>query len=387
MNGLSALPTLSTPKYFGWISNISKTFVLCGALSLFFLINNVAIASLKLSPWAENISASWAISELPNGDIAATKRAGGLLVLRDGKVVSDIELTPEDFYPGGQGGLLDIAVQPGAPEQSDSPWLYLSYSGGTDDANYLNVVRFKLVNNQVTELEQVYKVEPSKSTPVHYSGRMLFLNDGSLLVASGDGFDYREQAQVKDSHLGKVIRINPQGNPPSNNPFFDNNATLASSVFTLGHRNLQGLVQLPNGDIIAHEHGPDGGDEINRLVAGNNYGWPVVTKGMDYIGSTISPFEEYPGMQDPLVNWTPSIAPSGMDYVERSANAQLNDKLVITALKTRRVYLVSSDLTNPTISELFADQSIRWRDVLVTSAGDVLLLQDGENATIYKIDY
>ncbi|WP_218396244.1 PQQ-dependent sugar dehydrogenase [Alteromonas lipotrueae] len=282
------------------------------------------------------------------------------------------------LYQKGQGGLLHMAL---SPDFSTSKVILFSYSKGTDKANRLAVMRGVLADDgQIKALTPVLEIKDSKATPVHFGGKLVAMKDGTWLVTTGDGFDYREQAQVLSSQLGKVLRFTVDGKPASNVPF--NNARF---VYTLGHRNPQGLVKLQNGDVYLHEHGPDGGDELNKLKPGMNYGWPVVTLGKDYSGATISPFNHYEGMVDPLVDWSPSIAPSSMAVYNHNAFPTLSNHLLVSALKAKALYAVDLSSQPFQYRRVFSTINQRVRDVAVGQDGGVYALTDGESAELIQL--
>lgn len=315
-----------------------------------------------------------------------------LIVTRDGELVivdnkgegKRFPLMLDNLYTKGQGGVLDILIPSQFP---DDCTVLLSYSKGNDSANRLAVVKGQLsLTSGITNLQPVLEVAQTKDTPVHYGGKLLQLEGSALgathgfLVTTGDGFDYREQAQVISSQLGKVLGFTIDGEPLVNHPFPE-----SPFIFTVGHRNPQGLVQGNNGQIFLHEHGPDGGDEVNLLQQGANYGWPVVTLGKDYSGARISPFKTYPGMTDPIVNWTPSIAPSSMLYYTDSQYPMLTNSLLVTSLKAKALYVVKAVSNAYTSSRVFDELGERLRDIAIDHNGNILLLTDGENARVIKL--
>ena len=315
-----------------------------------------------------------------------------LIVTRDGELVivdnkgegKRFSLMLDNLYTKGQGGVLDILIPSQFPDDST---VLLSYSKGSDSANRLAVVKGQLsLTSGITNLQPVLEVAQTKDTPVHYGGKQLQLEGSALgathgfLVTTGDGFDYREQAQVISSQLGKVLGFTIDGEPLVNHPFPE-----SPFIFTVGHRNPQGLVQGNNGQIFLHEHGPDGGDEVNLLQQGANYGWPVVTLGKDYSGARISPFKTYPGMTDPIVNWTPSIAPSSMLYYIDSQYPMLTNSLLVTSLKAKALYVVKVVSNAYTSSRVFDELGERLRDIAIDHNGNILLLTDGENARVIKL--
>jgi glucose/arabinose dehydrogenase len=213
---------------------------------------------------------------------------------------------------------------------------------------------------------------------------MALLADGTLLLTTGDGFDYREQAQNTNSNLGKTIRINRDGSLPSDNPFTAGGGHPA--VWTYGHRNPQGLAVDPaNGAIYLHEHGPRGGDEINVLQPGSNYGWPAATFGLDYSGAKVSPFTQLPDMQAPLKVWVPSIAPSGLAVYRGEQFPEWQGSLFVGALVDQEVRRVSFDDDGLHEEAVFPEISARIRDIRTTPDGALLIVTDGSPGAVYRI--
>jgi glucose/arabinose dehydrogenase len=334
---------------------------------------------------ASGLNFPWSLAFLPDGSLLVTERTGKLARISHDKVYAPITGLPADIYVKGQGGLLEVVLH---PNFASNRWVYISYATGDDDKNALQVIRAKLIDNQLTEKQIVFTVTPFKSTPVHFAGRMAFLPDNSLLITSGDGFDYREDAQRLDSLLDKIIRINDDGSVPTNNPFVTENPDAPSHyVFSYGHRNHQGILFDSERNVIfSNEHGPDGGDELNIIQAGVNYGWPVITKGLDYIGSRISPFTEYANMQQPRLDWTPSIAPSGMAVHQGKLFSGLNGDLLVSVLKFKEVRWLHMDGVNVVgQTSLFKELEQRIRDVRVHPDGSIYILTDSENGKVLRI--
>ncbi len=356
---------------------------------LVFLLSFVGFvrAEFHLDAIFEGIDNPWAMSFISDDKLIISQREGDLLlltILPENIEKAVVEFAPDDLLIGGQGGILDIVPH---PNYENNKWLYVSYSAGTNKDNYLKVQRITLDVDAaiplISEIEDIFRVADSKDTPVHYAGRMVFDSQNNLLITSGDGFDYREKAQVKTSHLGKILRMSAEGQALTSNPFFDNPLSPQSYVYSYGHRNGQGLIILDDGTIVAHEHGPAGGDEVNVITAGSNYGWPVVTNGKDYIGSTISPFTDYHGMELPLVDWTPSIAPSSMIFYQGDKYPELQNQYLITSLKYKRIYVLNEKFEP--LPDLFVDNERRLRDIEVNQQGDVYVLSDGDNSVLYRI--
>jgi glucose/arabinose dehydrogenase len=350
----------------------------------------LAAKSAKFPPYqiqevASDLNFPWSLAFLPDGGLLVTERTGKLKRVRKDGVYKLISGLPTDIYVKGQGGLLDIVLHPNFTSNS---LLYISYATGDDDKNALKVVRAKLIDNKLTDHLVVFTVTPYKSTPVHFAGRMAFLPDNSLLVTSGDGFDYREDAQRLNSLLGKTIRINDDGSLPKNNPFVDGiTGSPSKYVFSYGHRNHQGILYDPKRNMIfSNEHGPDGGDELNIIRKGLNYGWPVITYGLDYIGSRISPFTEYANMQQPILDWTPSIAPSGMAVHYGEMFKALNGDFLVSVLKFKEVRWVQMQgMKIVGQVSLFKELEQRIRDVRVHTDGSIYILTDSENGKILRI--
>lgn len=341
--------------------------------------------SYQLQELATGLDFPWSMAFLDQDKILITEKTGQLRLWQQGKLSAAIQGLPDDILVKGQGGLQDVVLH---PNYAQNGWLYLSYAAGAADKNALTVVRAKLQGEQLVELEQIFQVAPFKATPVHYGARMAFLPDNSLLIASGDGFDYREDAQRLDNLLGKIIRIHDDGSVPGNNPFARQaeNDELRKYVLTYGHRNPQAILFDPiRQQVISHEHGPAGGDEINLIQPGLNYGWPVITNGRDYSGASISPFKTYPGMQQPFVDWTPSIAPSGMALYQGEVFPELQGDLLVSTLKSKEVRWVQFE-GNEVVAQqsLFTELDSRIRDVRVYQ-GEVYLLLDGEQGKLLKV--
>ncbi|WP_076920090.1 PQQ-dependent sugar dehydrogenase [Pseudoalteromonas sp. SK18] len=336
------------------------------------------------STLATDLNSPWSMVKLPNNTWLITERDGHVVIIKNNQQ-SRVKINFEGLYVAGQGGLLDIVL---SPNYSESKEIIFTYAQGELDANRLVIAKAKFDGEQFSVPKVIYKVATDKGTPQHYSGRALVLPDNSLLFSSGDGFDYREQAQVIASQLGKVLRINLNGTIPTDNPFIKHENSNAHAIYSLGHRNLQGLVyDYDTKQIISHEHGPAGGDELNYLTAGTNYGWPVITNGDDYSQARISPFRDYPGMAKPTVDWTPSIAPSGMAYYGsmHTAFPSLQRHVLITTLVDKKLYSVNLADGEYTQSHIFPEATGRLRDVFVTAEGNVAILTDGKEAKLMLV--
>ncbi|PLW67112.1 PQQ-dependent sugar dehydrogenase [Pseudohalioglobus lutimaris] len=353
---------------------------LVAAVALFCLAGAVLAADYELTTVARDMDEPWSVAQLPDGEFLVTLRGGKLLRISEGGAATDVQGAPETYY-AGQGGYFDILLH---PDFSSNHTVYLAYAHGTPEANGTAIMKATLAGDRLENAQQILLVSPLKNTPQHYGGKMLFLPDGTLLLTTGEGFEYREDAQDRESELGKILRINDDGSVPGDNPFTGENS---SRVWTYGHRNPQGLaLDDTTGTVYMHEHGPRGGDEINVVKAGSNYGWPAVTYGVDYSGAYVSPFTEAEGMTQPLLYWVPSIAPSGMAMYSGEHFPQWQGDLFIGALvdeEVRRVDLENGEVVGQ--ESLFAELESRIRDVRMGTDGHLYILTDGSDGQLIRV--
>jgi len=331
------------------------------------LVAGADASDVRLENWAEGLEQPWSLAFLPDGSALVTELGGSLRPIdREGRPGAAIANVPVVYF-AGQGGLFDVVLH---PQFASNRLVYLSYAEGTPQDNGTAIARGRLVGNALEAMEVVFRNFTRKDTAVHYGGRMVFLPDGSLLLTTGDGFDYREAAQDVGSGLGKVLRMNDDGSAATGNPFPG-----SPYVFSYGHRNAQGLAISAQGDIWLHEHGPRGGDELNLIEAGTNYGWPAITHGVDYSGAVISPYTEWQGMAQPEKYWSPSIAPSGLSVYEGDLFPAWRGDLLLGALVDQEVRRI--DLSGGRVAgeeALFEELEARVRDVRVGPAGALYVL-------------
>lgn len=333
---------------------------------------------------ATGLDHPWSIAFLPGGPaVLVTERGGRLLKVEPGKPMQAIAGVPGVFRRS-QGGLFDVVLH---PRFARNGLIYLSHAAGTRDHNFTRIARARLDGNRLTDVKIIFQVGPAKDTPVHFGGRMAFLPDGSLVMTTGDGFDYREQAQRLQSGLGKIVRLSDDGRAMAGNPFVGVKGAQAS-IWSFGHRNPQGLaVDAVTGRLWAHEHGPQGGDEVNLIVRGGNYGWPVATFGKDYSGSTISPFKRYKGMIDGKLVWVPSIAPSGLAVYRGALWPAWQGDLIVGALVNREIRRLDVDAAGTIVGQerIFPKISARIRDVRVAPDGAIWVATDEDKGKLLRV--
>ncbi len=333
---------------------------------------------------ASGLDHPWSVAFLPgNVGVLVTERAGRLLHIPPGGAPRAIAGVPA-VRVASQGGLFDVVLH---PRFAENRLLYLSYAAGTKGANFTRITRARLDGGRLVDHRMIFEVGPAKNTPVHFGGRMAFLPDGSLVMTTGDGFDFREQAQRLGSGLGKIVRMADDGRPLADNPFAGR-AGAQPHIWSYGHRNPQGLAVDPiTGRLWEHEHGPRGGDEINLITKGGNYGWPVATFGLDYSGATISPFKRYQGMIDARKIWVPSIAPSGLSVYRGALWPQWQGDLIVGALAAGGLRRLDVDAGGRIVGEqrIFPSITARVRDVRVSPDGALWVTTDEDKGRVLRV--
>ena len=357
-------------------------FTLVGA-ALALCAGPVAAADYQIETVAEGLSNPWSLAFLPDGGMLVTERAGHLrLIGANGTLRAEPVAGVPEAFVNSQAGLMDVAL---APDFAESGELFLSYSCGTLEANHTCLAAATFNGTALENTHEIFRVQPAKRGSAHYGGRIAFLPDNTLLLTLGDGFDYREQAQNTGNHLGSIVRLNRDGSAPADNPFVAQQGTLPE-LYSIGHRNVQGIVVDGEGRVFSHEHGPRGGDELNLIRAGHNYGWPKITYSVDYNGSQISPYTELPGLEQPLTYWVPSIAPSGMALYQGDLFPEWQGNLLISALAGREVRRVALDGDTVSAQEsLFTELGQRFRDVRSGPDGAVYLLTDSPAGKVLRV--
>ncbi|MBW1294498.1 PQQ-dependent sugar dehydrogenase [Aquimarina litoralis] len=311
----------------------------------------------------------WGMVWLPDGSMLITEKKGELIHYKDG-VKTNVENVPA-VYNRNQGGLLDIELH---PKYSENGWLYITYSSkeGSEKGGHTALIRAQLKNNQLTSIEPLYKGSPNTTRGHHFGSRIEFDNDGYVYFSIGDrgNRDGNPQDITKDG--GKIYRLQDDGSIPKDNPFI-NDTSSKKAIFSYGHRNPQGMAIHPStGKIWVHEHGPRGGDEINIIKKGINYGWPVITYGINYSGSSITDMTHKEGMEQPIYYWVPSIAPSGMDFVTSDKYPDWKNDLLVGSLKFQYLELVELD-----------NNKVIGRKKIVDGIGRVRNVRQGPDGYIY----
>ena len=345
-------------------------------------------ADFRVETISQGLEHPWSLAFLPSGEFLVTERRGTLWRIDADGNKREINGVP-DVYHAGQGGLLDVVLD---PEFQNKGWVYFSYAATDDnDDDIANTevarARLNLDQNRLTDTEIIFKAQPKVEGGNHWGSRLLFARDGTLYITLGERFNYEDQAQDPSNHLGALIRIHPDGSVPDDNPFVNDN-TKRPEIFSFGHRNPQGMALHPQtGAVWIHEHGPRGGDEINILKKGANYGWPAVTFGISYTYMEISDKTSAPGMQDPILQWTPSIAPSGMAFYTGDKFPQWRGDLFVGALAhkhLRRLELDGNTITDQ--EELLKERGERIRDVRMGPDGYLYLLTDESNGSLLRLE-
>lgn len=318
---------------------------------------------------AEDLGVPWGMVQLPDGGVIVSDRGGKLYRIDPNGQKTELAGVPE-HKSSGQGGLLDLELH---PDYVHTSWIYLSYSSTDEGRRSTSVIRFRLENNRLIDTERIFEALPYERAGVHFGSRLEFDNEGFLYISVGDRGQRDDHPQDLSVWPGKVHRMHDDGSIPEDNPFIDH-PDAVPSIFTWGHRNPQGMARHPvTGEIWTHEHGPKGGDEINILQAGTNYGWPLVTHGINYIGTSITKFQEKEGFASPLHYWVPSIAPCGMAFVTSERYPGWQGHLLVGSLKFAYLDLVKLDGKTVVSEEKLLEGIGRLRNVIQGSDGYIYI--------------
>lgn len=327
-----------------------------------------------------DIQIPWGMVWLPDGSMLVTEKNGILYHVKNG-TKTEVKNVPK-VYNRGQGGLLDIVLH---PDYAKNGWIYITYAAeeGEGEGGNTKLIRTKLQDGSLTQIESLYKATPNSTKGQHFGSRIVFDNEGYLYFSVGERGDRIKNPQDITRDCGKIYRLNDDGSIPKDNPFVGQ-AGAKEAIYTYGNRNPQGMAKHPEtGEIWAHEHGPQGGDEINIIKKGANYGWSVVTYGIDYDGTTISTENKKPGIEDPIFYWLPSIAPSGMAFVTSDRYPDWKGHLVVGSLKFQYLELVKLKGKEVIERQKIATDIGRIRNVAQGPDGFIYIAVEGKG--IFKI--
>jgi len=317
----------------------------------------------------------WGMAFLPDESILITEKTGKLIHFKD-NVKHIVEGLPE-VYVRGQGGLLDIKLH---PNYSENGWIYITYSSpeGNDEGGNTALIRAKLSNNTLTKTQLLYKAGPNTKKGQHWGSRIAFDNDGYLYFSVGDRGNRDVNPQDITRDCGKIYRLHDDGRIPEDNPFV-NTSGAKTAIYSYGHRNPQGMTKNPfTGNIWVNEHGPKGGDEINIIEKGKNFGWPVISYGINYSGTSFTDITEKEGMEQPLFYWVPSIAPSGMAIVSSDKYSDWKNNVLVGSLKFQYLERLILENNNVIKREKLFENIGRVRNVIQAPDGYIYIAVEGK---------
>lgn len=329
--------------------------------------------SFKVVKLYEELSNPWGMAWLPDGRLLVTERSGEILIFKDDKYTGEKLTGVPAVFAEGQGGLLDIQLH---PNHKQNGWIYITYSKPVTGGATTAITRFKLQGNQVVNKKDIFLAKPALPANFHFGSRIVFDKKGFLFVSVGERGTKPKVQQLDNDH-GKIHRIYDDGRVPDDNPFAGQ-AGASKSIWTYGHRNPQGMVYDASSDRIwAIEHGPKGGDELNLIERGKNYGWPKTSYGINYNGTVLTPDKELPGITNPVRYWVPSIGPCGMMQVTSDRYPAWKGNLLVGALAFRHVARVQLDGTEYKSEEKLLQDVGRVRHVAQSPDGYIYVLTEG----------
>ena len=340
---------------------------------------------VRLVTVVQGLEHPWGMAFLPDGRLLVTERPGRLrIVMADGRVGPPLTGVPA-VYAQGQGGLLDVALD---PDFAANRLVYLSFAEPREGGNGTSVARARLTENGLTDLQVVFRQQPTVAGGHHFGSRLVFARDGRLFVTLGERNTERAKAQTLDNDIGKVVRIERDGKVPADNPFVGREGA-RPEIWSYGHRNVQGAALHPvTGELWTNEHGPKGGDELNRDLPGRNYGWPLVSYGVEYSGKTISESPTAPGVEPPVHYWVPSIATSGMLFYTGDAFPHWRGNVFVGGLRSKLVARLELDGDKVVHEERLLSGVVRdrVRDLEQGPDGLIYLLTDEQNGRVLRIE-
>jgi aldose sugar dehydrogenase len=321
---------------------------------------------------ATGLTNPWSMAFLPDGRILIAERPGRLRIWENGQLLDEPLSGLPDVWSHGQGGLLEVALH---PDYAQNGWIYLAFAKKEGNGGNTAIARAKLEGNTLTNVEEIFHGHNLTSAAHHFGCRIVFDDEDHLFFCIGDRGEM-SNAQKLTNHNGKVMRIHDDGGVPEDNPFVDS-AGAMPEIWTYGNRNIQGMALHPEtGKLWSHEHGPKGGDEINLMEKGGNYGWPLATHGINYDGTVITPDTTLPGMIDPVLHWTPSIAPCGLAFVNSPEYEKWNGNMLVGALAGQHIHRVVFEGNEVVHTEKILEGFARFRDVRQSPDGYVYVLTE-----------
>lgn len=360
-------------------------FILFGLYSLLALGQKSTVVTkagpVKVETLADDLNHPWGMAFLPDGRLLFTERAGNLRILRTDKTISDPLKGVPEVFAKGQGGLLDVTLDPNFKENNT---VYLSYAEPGDNGTAGTALgRGKLKDEALQDFKVIFRMEPKVQGPNHFGGRILFEDDQHLFLTLAERFKF-EPAQDLSNHLGTIVRIHPDGSIPQDNPFTDQPEAL-KEIWSYGHRNIESAAIDPEtGTFWVAEMGPMGGDELNLPKPGANYGWPVVSWGDNYDGTKIPDPDTRPEFADAVITWTPTISPSGMLFYTGDQFSQWKGDMFIGGLTSTG--LVRVKITGEQAREVERiPLNVRVRDVEQAPDGSLYVLTDADNGKILQL--
>ncbi|RDB42891.1 PQQ-dependent sugar dehydrogenase [Halomonas sp. DQ26W] len=338
---------------------------------------------LRLERLASGLENPWALARLPDGRFLVSERSGYLTLVKQDGTTTRVNGVPQ-VHSRGQGGLLDLALHP-SWGSGEYDWIYFSWSKPDSGNTATALSRARLEGESLVEVEELFVQDRYSSPGRHYGSRLAWLPDGTLLMSIGDRGTTPERAQDKGDHAGSVLRLTDTGGVPDDNPFVDDDDVL-DEIYTTGNRNIQGMIVTADGDIWASEHGPRGGDEINFIEAGENYGWPEVSQGRDYGTGEPIGADSLPGMRDPAHVFEGTLAPSGLAQVTADVFPDWQGDLLAGGLRSERLVRLTPEGSDIVAIETILDGHIgRIRDVRQGEDGTLYLLNDDPQGSLYRL--
>jgi len=344
-------------------------------------------AQITVTEFASGLNNPWGMANLPDGRILITEKGGNLRIVDQSGVVSSAIGGLPPVNSAGQGGLLDVAVH---PDFNSNRLIYWTFSQNGTNGTATAVAKGQLSINEsnVVNVQLIYTALPEFNGTAHYGSRMVWDANDNLFISTGErsSASIRAEAQELDAALGKILRIDTNGNAVSGNPFISQTNAL-DAIYSYGHRNPQGMdIHPQTGELWAIEHGPRGGDEVNLVESGKNYGWPVISYGIEYGGAAVGAgLTQQPGMEQPIYYWDPSIAPCGATFYSGSLISEWTNNLFVTALAGQHLVRLAIQGNRVVGEERLLESVARFRDVLEGTDGALYVIESGNNAKMHRI--